>query len=156
MPLVTDAARQLEAACSGAARIARAPIAKAEAAIGSLGHDAYVSALHFDERAPGVRTLVQDLGWDAGTKARAGLLTDATYAKYTTDGWKSSAIAPLQYLRDGYQGFLLRGVAPGTPVEFAVQAKVGLTHNNFYSLDQTVTRWLTTWGNNLKALAEKP
>lgn len=110
------------------------------------------SVVHFDRQSPLIDRLLAKLGWPRpGT--RAAVLNDQTYLRYSTDGknWQNQ---PLQYLRDNHQGFVLRGLPAGTPIQAAIQAEVGVTHNGFRSVDDTHVAWLTTWGDNLRLTTE--
>lgn len=122
---------------------------------GSLAARSQVSSVvRFDMNRAEVRAWIHELGWN-----RAGyqvtLLNARTYLHYTTDGWKTSTDVPLQYLRDHQQGFLLRNVAPGTAIEYAVHAHAGRSTNGFRSYDAQAEKWLNSWGQNFKGTTEK-
>lgn len=105
------------------------------------------SAIRFDASNPEVRAFAQSRGW-----AQPGLKTTVFQADlvYSTDGWKTTHTAPLQYLMNGQQGFILRDLPEGTPVEYAVHAQVGVSHDNFYSLDERADLWANNGGQNYR------
>ena len=70
---------------------------------------------------------------------------------YTTNHWKKTRTAPLQFLYDNSRGFVLRGVRPGRPVEFAVHAQLGNSYNGFYSYDKRAETWINNGGRNYTA-----
>lgn len=110
------------------------------------------SVIHFDAQSSFMDRLLQKLGWSkAGNQVAA--MNDRTFLHYSVDGnsWKDQ---PLQYLHDNTQGFLLRDVAPNTPVQGAIHAEVGISHDGFYSMDTTHDEWLNTWGNNFPLTTE--
>lgn len=108
------------------------------------------SALRFDAGNPEVQAFAQSKGW-----SRPGLKTTVFQADlvYTTDGWKTTHTAPIQYLQSGYQGFVLRDVAEGTPIEYAVHVHAGVSHDNFYSLDEKADFWANNGGQNYRGVA---
>lgn len=128
----------------------------AEQAVSALGKDGLSlssSVIHFDVTNPRVQSLVEQLGLKrAGEDAT--LSSAGTYAHLTTDGWKTAQDVPLQYLHDNTQGFLLRDVAPGTPVQYAVHADLMTSPDHFRSIDQKGEGWVNRWGDNFVGTTE--
>ncbi|HEY9721178.1 MAG TPA: hypothetical protein V6D47_04145 [Oscillatoriaceae cyanobacterium] len=101
------------------------------------------SVRHLDVGDAAVQSLIERLG---GLRAgeSATLLTLGTYMHWHANGqWRD---VPLRYLSDNRKGFLLSGVAPGTPIEYTTHVKIGVSHNHFYSIDRTLEGDLEPWG----------
>ncbi|HEY9721618.1 MAG TPA: hypothetical protein V6D47_06370 [Oscillatoriaceae cyanobacterium] len=111
------------------------------------------SVIHFDASNPRVQSLLEKLGLKRSGE-EATLSGEGTYAHISTDGWKTTQDVPLQYLHDNTQGFLLRDVAPGTPVQYAVHADLATSYNHFYSYDQKGEGWVNAWGDNFQGTTE--
>lgn len=120
------------------------------------------SMVHFDESRPEIQAFAQQLGWDKPNSRISLQLPNPTLKDpatgsaliYTTDHWKTTRVSPLQYLIDNQKGFVLRDVAPGTDIEYAVHAFVGRSHDNFYSLDAKADTWVSDYGRNFHAPSE--
>lgn len=106
------------------------------------------SALHFDANLPDVQTFAASKGWNLPGQKVGIIKADLVY---TTDNWKTTKTAPLQYLYNNSQGFILRDVPPGTKVEYAVHAEVGVSHNGFYSYDDRADVWFNNNNQNYHA-----
>jgi hypothetical protein len=111
------------------------------------------SVFHFDAQHPQAQALIQHLGWDQ-PGYRSILQNDGTFLHYSTDGWKTTQDVPLQYMQDGNQAFLLKGVPDGTRIDYAIHAKLGRSYDNFYSLDAKQEAWLNQWGDGAQARTE--
>ena len=113
------------------------------------------SALPFDSSHPEVRSAAQRLGWN-----RPGLKVSVPSADlvYTTDHWKTTRTAPIQYLYNYRQGFLLWGVPIGTTVEYAVHAKLAMSRDNFRSYDDRADVWINNggYGKNYLGVTKDP
>jgi hypothetical protein len=75
---------------------------------------------------------------------------------FTADGWTTVRTAPLESLADGGQGFRLPQVLPGTQLEFAIHAKLGLSATGAEPYEECADGWLNNGGANYRALAEEP
>lgn len=105
------------------------------------------SSLKFDASNPDVRAFAEAQGWNREGQKVGILKADLVY---TTDGWKTTKTAPLQYLYDNERGFVLRDVPKGTPIEYAIHAEVGVSYDGFYSYDQRADTWFNNGGSNYR------
>lgn len=125
-----------------------APAAVASGNVGwSDGSVQQNSAVRFDATNPDVQAFAQAQGWNQPGQRVAVVKADLVY---TTDGWKTTKTAPLQYLYNNYQGFILRDVPKGAQIEYAIHAEVGVSHDGFYSLDQRADTWFNNGGQNYR------
>ena len=106
------------------------------------------SALKFDAHNPDVQAFAQSQGWTLPGQKVGILRADIVY---TTDGWKTTHSAPIQYLYNNSQGFLLRDVPKGSKIEYAIHAEVGVSHDGFYSYDESKDVWFNNGGGNYHA-----
>jgi hypothetical protein len=103
------------------------------------------SALRFDAGNAEVRHFADGKGWN-----RAGVKFTVSQADlvYTTDSWKTTRVATIQYLLSGYQGFILRDLAVGTEIEYAVHAEVAASTDGFRSYFDRDWMWANNGGHN--------
>jgi len=124
--------------------------------LGGVG-DAPVKAtprvLRFDAASsPEVQGFAAAKGWKTPGMSVNVYAADLVFS---TDNWKTTQTAKLQYMRDNVtKGFVLPDVPAGSTVEYAIHAFVAQTYkNNQYTADRGEL-WLNNGGNNLKARAE--
>lgn len=150
-----------------ATRAARPVMAADEAKLSAAARAFTASVVPFDvtateqQLAGGGRlaSKLEALGWGRDPR-QVGLDNQGTFLHYAvagTDEWKD---APLQYLRDGRKGFLLRDVAPGTEIQAAPHVIVDQTHNGWYSVSNRTpddaSAWLTGHGESLDWKTQTP
>jgi hypothetical protein len=107
-----------------------------------------VSALKFDAHHPDVQAFAKAQGWTLPGQKVGILRADLVF---TTDGWKTTHSAPIQYLYNNSQGFILRDVPKGANIEYAIHAQVGVSHDGFYSYDESKDVWFNNGGGNYHA-----
>jgi hypothetical protein len=135
-----------------AAALAASPRENDLAADG-VKQEAPFSVLRFDASHPEVRALAVTRGWE-GPDRKVGILQ--AELTFTTDGWTTTRHAPLQALAFGGWGFRLEGVLPGTELEFAIHAELGLSATGAPPFDAQLDTWLNNGGANHRTPAEEP
>lgn len=112
-----------------------------------------VSVLRFDASHPEVRAFAQARGWSGADRTVSLLKAELTF---TTDGWTTTRTAALAQLPDGSEGFRLAGVVPGTELEFAIHAELGLSAPGAVPHALRLDTWFNNGGSNYRAPAEGP
>jgi|GEM_PF-4179129 len=75
---------------------------------------------------------------------------------FTTDGWTTTRTAPWGALPSGEQGFFLDDVVPGTELEFAIHAHLGLSQSGSAPFEEQLDTWFNNGGANYRTPSEEP
>lgn len=112
-----------------------------------------LSVLRFDASHPEVLAFAAQRGW-ARPDRKVGILQ--AELTFTTDAWTTTRHAPLQPLASGAWGFRLEGVVPGTLLELAIHAELGLSVTGAPPFEAQLDTWLNNGGANYRTPAEEP
>ena len=125
-----------------------APLVPAESEPTGAQATTVASAVRFDATNKEVLAYAHTNGWD---KTGSRIAVSSGDLVYTTDSWHTTKTATIQYLLSGNQGFLIRDLAAGTSVEYAVHAYVCASYDGFRSCYDRGDMWANNGGKNYRA-----
>ena len=106
------------------------------------------SAVRFDSANKEVQVFAHAKGWD---RTGSRITVSSGDLVYSADGWHTTKTATIQYLLSSNQGFLLRDVAVGTTIDYAVHAYICASYDSFRSCYDRGDMWANNGGRNYRA-----